>query len=314
MAAHVDARSQSDADAFYVKVTKDGTVDQKRGWSGKASRHSARCCEMHRPHRGKAADDSPEMERVRELGKWNDSGCARLVTCIGHQDDCWLTDIEKNPQRPGVRTRDTTSTRCEAVSSSLVERNRPILHVQLRRALTMAERGVVRASADSHMKFGKDAYSPSVLASWWRYSEPTNCGLAKTKRTPAMRMGPCRGPVAERRHPLYFVARRTASTADAKQLFVPSPRKPSQHEAGGQINEWRALGNSLTERLAHRARPTLLSQRTCLPAGASSSALNTPRSAHRGCADQSSQHPVADLDGLRTAIDGFTAMLWPPAA
>ena len=74
MAAHVDAMLNRTADAFYVKVTKDGTVDQKRGLVGKRSRHSAEC-EMHPDLTEEEVEllmIRAEMERVRELGKWND--------------------------------------------------------------------------------------------------------------------------------------------------------------------------------------------------------------------------------------------------
>lgn len=36
--------------------------------------------------------------------------------------------------------------------------------MQLRRGITMAERGVVSASADRRLWFGKNAYNPGVLA------------------------------------------------------------------------------------------------------------------------------------------------------
>ena len=63
--------------------------------------------------------------------------------------------------------------------------------MQVRRALTMAERGVVSASSDRRLWFGKNAYNPAVLVkllevfrTYFNY-----CEVGQDKKTPAMRMG-----------------------------------------------------------------------------------------------------------------------------
>ena len=101
----------------------------------------------------------------------------------------------------------------------------------------MAERGVVSASADRRLWFGKNAYNPSVLAklveifrTYFNY-----CEVGEDKRTPAMRMGLARGPVAEE-DILYFVP------GEPPRQRAPAARRapeesPSQREAGGAINE-----------------------------------------------------------------------------
>ena len=70
--------------------------------------------------------------------------------------------------------------------------------MQVRRALTMAERGIVSASSDRRLWFGKNAYNPAVLIkllevfrTYFNY-----CEVGQDKKTPAMRMGLARGPVA----------------------------------------------------------------------------------------------------------------------
>ena len=78
------------ADAFYVKVTKDGTVDQKRGLVGKSIKAFRRMCEMHRtsPKRKRAADDSRRNgTRANSASGMTGGWCTRLVTCVAHQDD-----------------------------------------------------------------------------------------------------------------------------------------------------------------------------------------------------------------------------------
>jgi hypothetical protein len=63
--------------------------------------------------------------------------------------------------------------------------------MQVRRALTVAERGVVSASADRRMWYGKNAYNPAVLVklveifrTYFNY-----CEVGEDRRTPAMRLG-----------------------------------------------------------------------------------------------------------------------------
>lgn len=70
--------------------------------------------------------------------------------------------------------------------------------MQVRPALTMAECGVVSASSDRRLWFGKNAYNPAVLLkllemfrTYFNY-----CEVGQDKKTPAMRMGLARGPVA----------------------------------------------------------------------------------------------------------------------
>jgi hypothetical protein len=75
---------------------------------------------------------------------------------------CWLTDIE--PEATDEKERDDQLNHAARlylkVSATSIDR----YFMQVRRALTMAERGMVTASADYRRWFGKDAYNPAVLA------------------------------------------------------------------------------------------------------------------------------------------------------
>ena len=70
--------------------------------------------------------------------------------------------------------------------------------MQIRRGLTMAERGVASASSDRRLWFGKNAYDPDHLAKLLEiYRVYFNyCEVGGDKKTPAMRLGLARGPVA----------------------------------------------------------------------------------------------------------------------
>jgi hypothetical protein len=102
--------------------------------------------------------------------------------------------------------------------------------MQVRRAMTMAERGVISASADRRLWFGKNAYNPAVLVkllevfrTYFNY-----CEVGQDKRTPAMRMGLARGPVAPE-DILYFTPaapagqrRRTPPKENSKEAELPA--------------------------------------------------------------------------------------------
>jgi transposase-like protein len=209
MAAQVDRVLNRTADAFYVQVTKDGTVDQKRGLVGKSIKAFRRMCEAHPDFTEEEVElllIRAEMERVREIGKWNDRWLRHPLSDMREPVKmiCWLTDIEKQSEDRNEREAQLQQAARLYRRASLNEIDR--FFMQLRRALTMAERGVVSASADRRLWFGKNAYNPGVLAklveifrTYFNY-----CEVGEDKRTPAMRMGLARGPVAEE-DILYFV-------------------------------------------------------------------------------------------------------------
>jgi transposase-like protein len=209
MAAQVDRVLNRTADAFYVQVTKDGTVDQKRGLVGKSIKAFRRMCEAHPDFTEEEVElllIRAEMERVREIGKWNDRWLRHPLSDMREPVKMiyWLTDIEKQSEDRNEREAQLQQAARLYRRASLNEIDR--FFMQLRRALTMAERGVVSASADRRLWFGKNAYNPGVLAklveifrTYFNY-----CEVGEDKRTPAMRMGLARGPVAEE-DILYFV-------------------------------------------------------------------------------------------------------------
>lgn len=107
-----------------------------------------------------------------------------------------LTDIEPLASDPEAREEQLNHHAKLHLKASVTEVDR--LFMQVRRALTMAERGVVSASSDRRLWFGKNAYNPAVLVkllevfrAYFNY-----CEVDQDKKTPAMRMGLARGPVA----------------------------------------------------------------------------------------------------------------------
>ena len=109
--------------------------------------------------------------------------------------------------------------------------------MQIRRGITMAERGVISASADRRLWFGKNAYDPDHLAKlleifrvYFNY-----CEVGEDKKTPAVRLGLARGPVASE-DILYFTPEEPERQR-APRTTRPKEKSPTPHAQGGALNE-----------------------------------------------------------------------------
>ena len=70
--------------------------------------------------------------------------------------------------------------------------------MQVRRGLTLAERAVASSNTDRRLWFGKSAYDPDVLVTVLSIFRTyfNCCEVGRDGKTPAMRLGLARGPVA----------------------------------------------------------------------------------------------------------------------
>ena len=139
-----------------------------------------------------------QLTRVRKIGKWQDRWALHPLSEMREPSKliCWLTDIEPLASDPEAREDQLNHHARLHLKASVAEVDR--FFMQVRRALTMAERGVVSASSDRRLWFGTNAYNPAVLVkllevfrTYFNY-----CEVGQDKKTPAMRMGLARGPVA----------------------------------------------------------------------------------------------------------------------
>ena len=122
--------------------------------------------------------------------------------------------------------------------------------MQVRRALTVAERGVISASADRRLWFGKNAYNPDVLVklvsifrTYFNY-----CELGEDGKTPLVHLGLARGPVAPE-DIVYFTpeqpARRRAPRRSPDQARSPGRSSAvSPATRGASSPAWRPRGSS----------------------------------------------------------------------
>lgn len=195
------------ADFFYVTVLKEVTVDQKRAYVAQSKRILAKAvAALDEPggdpevllRKAKLSLMREQLTRVHKIGKWQDRWALHPLSDMREPSKliCWLTDIEPLAADPKVREDQLNHHARLHLKASVTEVDR--FFMQVRRALTMAERGVVSASSDRRLWFGKNAYNPAVLVkllevfrTYFNY-----CEVGQDKKTPAMRMGLARGPVA----------------------------------------------------------------------------------------------------------------------
>lgn len=220
MAAYKERVMARTADAWYVQVLKEGTVGEKNQAVKRAQERLAQA-QIANPHMSE--DDvvvmlaREEMARMAMHGKWKDKWLTHPLPDMREPEKkvCWLTDID-TPPMPDPEDDANAATLKKARAEDMLNHAARLylkasLHgvdkffMQIRRGLTMAERGVVTAASDGRW-FGKNAYNPAILVKlieifrvYYNY-----CEVGDDKQTPAMRLGLAKGPVASE-DILYFV-------------------------------------------------------------------------------------------------------------
>ncbi|WP_146052264.1 hypothetical protein [Diaphorobacter sp. LR2014-1] len=187
------------ADAFYVKVLKEFTVDQKKGIVGAAKRRLRKVMS----DAGVDEEEASLILALEELssptliGKWGDPWFRHPIADMREPQKgvSWLTDIDEPETDPEKRSDQLRHFARLHLKASLTAVDR--FFMQVRRALTVAERGVISASADRRLWFGKNAYNPAVLVklveifrTYFNY-----CEVGEDGKTPAMRLGLAKGPI-----------------------------------------------------------------------------------------------------------------------
>lgn len=179
------------ADAFYVRVLKESTIDEKDAAITK-SRAAFRKYQRDHP------DLSPfevqvlmvkdEMARMANIGHWGDRWLVHPLPNKSEPDKrvCWLTDMHDYEADHAARL---------YLKATLHPVDR--FFMQARRRLSLAERGVPSASSMRRIWHGYSAYKPQNLGRvleifrvFYNY-----CSAGEDGKTPAMRLGLARGPV-----------------------------------------------------------------------------------------------------------------------
>lgn len=191
MAAFHDRVRTRTADAFYVRVLKESTIDQKDAATTK-SRAAFKVYQQDNPglspHEVETLMVKDEMRRMASIGHWGDKWLVHPVPNKSEPDKriCWLTDMGDYDVEHAARL---------YLKGTLHPVDR--FFMQARRRLSLAERGVPSASSDRRIWHGYSAYRPQNLGRvleifrvFYNY-----CAVGKDGKTAAMKLGLARGPV-----------------------------------------------------------------------------------------------------------------------
>lgn len=201
MAAFHKQIKERRADAWFVKVMKESTIDQK---DAAVSRAKKRFQEMQGANPTLARMDVEilmtleEMERMAPIGQWDDRWLTHPVPNKAEPDKrlCWLTDIglpkgetdtEEDVLRHAARL---------YLKGSLHAVDR--FFMQVRRGVRLAERPISSATTQGRTWSGYAAYQPRNLAMVLSiYKTAYNYCLVDAKGlTPAMKLGLAKAPIA----------------------------------------------------------------------------------------------------------------------
>lgn len=220
------------ADAFYVKIV-DMTIDAKHAAIAKSKKRLQAVIDGNPDLTKEEAALVLAREQIRHMsihGTWNDYWFTHPLADPREPEKqvCWLTHrnpISDDPEKRAAQLDDMADIYMRATLTA-VDR----FFMQVRRAITVAERGISSASADRRIWFGKNAYNPhnlvmllEIFRTYFNY-----CEVGADKKTPAMRLGLARGPVAPE-DILYYRARTQVGTSDEES--------PTPQERNGALNQ-----------------------------------------------------------------------------
>lgn len=227
------------ADAFYVKVMKEFTVGEKLGKVGRSVQRLRKVMKEAGVDKEGAQLKLAleEIERLTTIGKWGDRWFSHPVADMREPEKlvCWLTDIDELSSDPDELEEQMLHYARLYLKASLTGVDR--FFMQVRRALTIAERGITSASSDKRVWYGKSAYNPDVLVKLielfrtnFNYVE-----VGEDGQTPAMRLGLAKGPIAP--DDIIYFQPTPAGRKRSPQTFADQEESPSPQVAGRASEE-----------------------------------------------------------------------------
>ncbi|MGQ0530492.1 MAG: transposase, partial [Panacagrimonas sp.] len=145
-----------EVDAFYVRINKDMTVNEKR----KAKTISEEALEKARHRFPSLPDDHLQVELIKErlvamapIGKWSDRWLLHPISTMSEPDKavCYLTDY-------GDYAPDRLAWLYKRASLHAIDR----FFMQIRRGINLLERPIKTASSEGRTWHGYSPYSPAV--------------------------------------------------------------------------------------------------------------------------------------------------------
>jgi transposase-like protein len=191
LSAFVDEVLQKRCDAFYVRINKDLTVNEKR-------RRRAECIrELEEMRESFPADTDLELELIKirmqgliPIGKWQDKWLYHPLPNMSEPDKavCWLTDLKDR-----AYDEDHLARLYKMASLHGIDR----FFMQVRRRLSLLERPMTSSSNSGRRWYGYSAYNPEnvtklldIFRVFYNYVE-----LGDDKKTPALRVGLAKGKI-----------------------------------------------------------------------------------------------------------------------
>jgi len=178
-------------DAFYVRLNKDLTVDEKRR-ALRESRQLFKGVQANHPdlteNEVKLTLIKQRMANMQEIGKWKDRWLLHPFPNMSEPEKaiCYLTDY-------GDYDEDHQAWLYNKASMHGID----CFFMQVRRRLSLLERPISSASSTARRWFGYSAYNPEsiiklldIFRVYYNY-----CLAGKDKQTPAMRVGLAKGVV-----------------------------------------------------------------------------------------------------------------------
>ena len=176
-------------DAFYVRIKKDLTINQKRKLKADAQKQITELRESL-PYLEDVSDDALRLivikERMQELvkiGKWNDKWLFYPFPDMSEpmKAICWLTDLHDR-----VYDDDHLARLYSKGTLHGIDR----FFMQVRRRLSLLERPITSASGEGRKWYGYSPYNPIIVGKlldifrvFYNFAE-----IGDDKRTPAMRL------------------------------------------------------------------------------------------------------------------------------
>jgi len=193
--------AQRTCDAFYVRINKGMTVDEKRRALSDSRREFKAAQATHSTlteNEVKLLLIKHRMAGMDEVGRWKDKWLSHPFPNMSEPEKaiCYLTDY-------GDYDEDHRAWLYNKASMHGIDR----FFMQVRRRLSLLERPIASASSARRMWHGYSPYNPTIIAKmldifrvYYNY-----CLVGKDKQTPAMRMGLAKGKVTEE-DIIYFIA------------------------------------------------------------------------------------------------------------
>lgn len=184
-------------DAFYVRINKDLTINEKRRLKAESDKEIAALRDSA-PYLADLSDNALRHEIIKDrmksllgIGKWNDRWLVYPFPDMSEPEKaiCWLTDLQD---------RSYDADHLANLYSKATLHGIDRFFMQARRRLSLLERPISTSSAEGRKWYGYGPYNPAVVGKlldifrvFYDFAE-----IGKDKKTPAMRLGLVPGPAS----------------------------------------------------------------------------------------------------------------------